>query len=152
MPGGARAGAPRPERSMLWRDRLLGALGVVAVLGGLAAAVAALRPGPPAPPRAHLLGLAVRDTSRAVVFAVDRPLRRTPQGWSVGPWHLHLALNSTILMPGPRDLVPLGGGRYRWPLPPLPPGRYWVRLVWSDSLHRTVSDGASAAARLVVAP
>lgn len=137
---------------MPWRDRLFGLLGAAALLGGLAAAVAALRPGPPGPPRLRLLGLAIQDTARAVVFAVDRPLRPTAMGWSTGPWHVHLAINGSILMPGPRDLVPLGQGRYRWPLPPLPPGRHWVRLLWSDSLHRTVTEGASAAARVVVAP
>ncbi|HVG44609.1 MAG TPA: hypothetical protein VM890_07760 [Longimicrobium sp.] len=57
--------------------------------------------------------------------------------------HLHVDVGGTMLMPGPGDVRPVGGTRYRWTLPRLPPGTAWLRAYWSDAAHRPVA-GASA--------
>jgi len=58
--------------------------------------------------------------------------------------HVHARVDASELMPGPADVQPLGGTRYRWTLPRLPAGTHTVTLYWADAAHRPLAEGASA--------
>ena len=47
-------------------------------------------------------------------------------------------------------LKPLGGRRFRWNIPGLPPGEHRMRLQWSGPDHRTLREGGSAPFTLLV--
>ena len=53
-------------------------------------------------------------------------------------------------MAGAADIQAVGGRRFRWPIPGLPPGEHRIRLQWSGPDHRTLREGGSAPFTLLV--
>ncbi len=78
-----------------------------------------------------------------VIFEVPVRLRWVAGGWQAGRLHIHAGVNGRELMPGSRDIEPLGQNRYRWTLPALPAGEHTLRLFWSGPDHRPIEAGAS---------
>lgn len=126
-------------------DRVLGAAGVMMILaavylllfggpsdeGGAAAAppIELLAPGPGA----------VVGSPVVLEMRVGGTLTPQPGGWGSGGFHLHADVDGRELMPGPRDIRRLEGGRHAWTLPPLEPGVRTVALFWSDASHRAIT-------------
>jgi hypothetical protein len=86
----------------------------------------------------------------ALTFEVPVELRRSRDGWENGGFHVHAGVDGQELMPGRTDIERLPGNRYRWTLPPLPPGERTLRLFWSDARHRPLADGGSEPRRIEV--
>ncbi len=150
--GEAKEDAPRVA------DRVYGAVGVLAVLLALFFLV---RGGPrdtgaaPAAnvPRLTILAPAAgAELAQPVVVEFDAgaALRLEPAGWGAGGRHVHIRAGERELMAGGTDVAPLGGTRYRWTLPALPPGEHVLRMTWSDERHRAMEAGASAPVRVRV--
>ncbi|MBV9775141.1 MAG: hypothetical protein JO040_14405 [Gemmatimonadetes bacterium] len=79
-----------------------------------------------------------------VVFRSGGELRQTPAGWTLaGRYHLHAGVDETELMAGPRDVQPLGNGRYRWTVPALPAGGHRLVLRWAGPSHAPLRTGES---------
>lgn len=86
----------------------------------------------------------VVDQPVTLEFETDAPLARDATGWSADRLHLHVLIGATEVMPGPADVQPLGGGRFRWTLPRVEPGQYPVRILWSDENHQPIRAGGSS--------
>lgn len=87
----------------------------------------------------------------AIVFETPARMARDSTGWvAEGRYHLHAMVGGTELMAGAADVQPLGGGRYRWSVPGLPPGEHRMRLQWAGPDHRTLREGGSAPFVLLV--
>ncbi|HEX2190138.1 MAG TPA: hypothetical protein VHG51_14620 [Longimicrobiaceae bacterium] len=81
----------------------------------------------------------------AIEFETPASMVRGPAGWTAdGRYHLHAMVGGTELMAGADDVESLGGRRYRWSIPGLPPGEHRLRLQWSGPDHRTLREGGSA--------
>lgn len=139
----------RPEA--LWSDRVYGAIGIVAVVlavvflfvGGPKDGEQAASPGIPTLRLLEPAAGAAVGQPLTLVFDAGIPLT-ADGGNRDGSLHVHVRVGATELMSGPGSLQPLGGTRYRWALPALPPGPHTVRLYWSDDRHRVIEDGVSA--------
>ncbi|HEV2130052.1 MAG TPA: hypothetical protein VGR27_03060 [Longimicrobiaceae bacterium] len=86
---------------------------------------------------------AVVESPLPVLFEAPVRLRWVAGGWQAGQLHIHAEVSGSELMPGARDIQPLGENRYRWTLPPLPPGEHTLRLFWSGPDHGALAEGAS---------
>jgi hypothetical protein len=131
-------------------DRVYGGIAVVAVLLALwflvrggpddGGAVAATRPAritiEDPRPGAEL------DQPVTVIFDARTPLRADGTD-TASSRHVHVDVGGTMLMPGPADVRPVGGTRYQWTLPRLPPGAAWLRAYWSDASHRPIPGATS---------
>lgn len=138
------------------RDMVFGGVALLAVVlalfffvAGEADAGADTAPPPP------ITVLAPRGVpvsgSFSIVFETPARMERDAAGWlAEGRYHLHAMVGGTELMAAPADVQPMGGGRYRWTLPGLPPGEHRVRLQWAGTDHRTLQQGGSAPFTLVV--
>lgn len=80
----------------------------------------------------------------AVVFDAGAELAVIDGWWAADGRHVHLTAGGVELMAAAGDVQPLGGTRYRWTLPRLAPGEHVLRLLWSDTAHRPLAEGASA--------
>jgi hypothetical protein len=145
-----RAGGGRPEA--LWSDRVYGAIGIIAVVlaivflfvgGPKDGEQTAAAPGVPTLRLLEPAAGAAVGQPLTLVFDAGIPLT-ADGGNRDGSLHVHVRVGATELMSGPGSLQPLGGTRYRWALPALPPGDHTVRLYWSDDRHRVIEDGVSA--------
>lgn len=146
----AATAAPQPRTVS---DRLLGAVGVLAILLALFFALFGGEEDgggerPVAPPPAIAV-LEPRDGAElsgrvALVFDAGTPMRQGPAGWvAAGRYHLHALVDGTEVMAAPDEVQPLGGTRYRWTLPPLPAGERRITLRWSGPDHRTLEEGGA---------
>lgn len=134
-------------------DRVFGVVGVALVLLGLFFWGKSFADGgsdtgrpPPAVPVLAILSPAPGtelDQPAAVELDAGSALALGPTGWTADGRHLHLFAGDTELMASAQELRHVGGTRYRWTLPRLPPGETTLRLAWSDESHRTIPDGAS---------
>lgn len=87
----------------------------------------------------------------AFVFETPATMTRDSTGWIAdGRYHLHATVSGVELMAGTDDIESIGGNRYRWSIPGLPPGEHRVRLQWSGPDHRTLRAGGSAPFTLLV--
>lgn len=93
---------------------------------------------------------AVVESPLPVLFEAPVRLRWVAGGWQAGRLHIHAEVSGSELMPGARDIQPLGENRYRWTLPPLPAGEHTLRLFWSGPDHRPIQQGASEAVGILV--
>ncbi len=93
---------------------------------------------------------AVVESPLPVLFETPVSLRWVAGGWQAGRLHIHAEVSGSELMPGARDIQPLGDNRYRWTLPPLPPGEHTLRLFWSGPDHRPIQEGRSATVEIEV--
>jgi len=94
-------------------------------------------------------------------FEVGGPFRPGPDGWGVGPLHIHMVQGRREYMPrfgplhihmvqGRREYMPrfddirqVAAGRYVWTMPPFADGEHTFRLVWATDTHGAIPDGAS---------
>lgn len=151
---------PSPPRRTV-ADRLLGAVGIGLVVlavvflfvgegdDGAAAEPASVPPPPVVTLHRPADGEAVSGAF-PVEFETGAEMREGPSGWVAdGYYHLHAMIDGSELMAAPGQVRRLGGGRYRWTLPPLPPGEHRVRLQWSGPDHRTIAGGGSPEVRVL---
>ncbi|HEX2092689.1 MAG TPA: hypothetical protein VHG28_09820 [Longimicrobiaceae bacterium] len=138
-----------PSRST--RDTVFGVVGGAAVFLALLFALLGRADtgaeGPPPPPVTVLRPAAREIFSGPVTleFRTPEELRPGAGGWLAGGrYHLHALVDGTERMPGPGDVQPLGGNRYRWVLPALPPGEHRVRLRWAGPDHVPLQAGGSS--------
>ncbi len=93
---------------------------------------------------------AVVESPLPVLFETPVRLRWVAGGWQAGQLHVHAEVSGSELMPGARDIQPLGENRYRWTLPALPAGEHTLRLFWSSPDHRPIQEGQSATVEIIV--
>lgn len=149
---------PPPQPPIGTRGVVIGTvvLGVLLLLFAMWAEAAGRRVGAEARRLPQLVLLepadgAVVGDAVGVVFETDVTLRSGPAGWEApGGHHIHAAVDGLELMPGPGDITPLDGGRYRWLIRPLSPGTRELRLFWSDRNHREVAEATTPTIRIEV--
>jgi hypothetical protein len=88
-------------------------------------------------------GAVVSTPLRLTFRTAGAALTSTPTGWGVDGHHVHAEINGQEVMPGQKDISRAADDSYVWVLPESPRGDVSVRLVWSDSRHRAVVDGAT---------
>jgi hypothetical protein len=151
---GAGPGESR-ERGRTVSDRLLGLIGggmllMAAVLLVTSAIGAISRAGAPSSGPLPELTLhspvdgALVNAPLTLRFEGGAALAQMRGGWGAGEYHLHAEIDGREVMPGPRDIRPVGGGLHEWTFGRIESGEYTLRLYWSDTAHRPVSDGATA--------
>jgi hypothetical protein len=143
---------PPPQKS----DLVFGAVAVLALVLALVFFVAgeADQGSAPPPPRITVVepasGTAVSGPF-AIVFETPARMARDSTGWvAEGRYHLHATVGGAELMAGAADVQAVGGRRFRWLIPGLPPGEHRIRLQWSGPDHRTLREGGSAPFTLLV--
>lgn len=144
--------APPPRRKS---DLVYGAVAVVAILLAVVFFVAGEQDdGGGTPPPITLVEPASGSQVSgpfAIVFETPATMVRDSTGWLAdGRYHLHATVSGAELMAGTDDIESLGGRRYRWSIPGLPPGEHRMRLQWSGPDHRTLRAGGSAPFTLLV--
>jgi hypothetical protein len=81
-------------------------------------------------------------------FRSDATLTAMPGGWGVRGLHLHAEIDGVEFMPSAADLRRLQDGSYQWALGRLQPGTRTLRIFWSDSAHRPLTEGATPHIRI----
>ena len=152
----ADAAAPLAPPPPLKSDLVFGAVAVLALVLALVFFVAGETDDGSAapPPRITVVepasGTAVSGPF-ALVFETPARMVRDSTGWvAEGRYHLHATVGGVELMAGAADVRSLGGRRFRWLIPGLPPGEHRIRLQWSGPDHRTLREGGSAPFTLLV--
>lgn len=156
-PPAADAAAPFAPPPPLKSDRVFGAVAVLALVLALVFFVSGETDdgsAAPPPPRITVVepasGTAVSGPF-AIVFETPARVARDSTGWVAdGRYHLHATVGGAELMAGAADVRSLGGRRFRWLIPGLPPGEHRIRLQWSGPDHRTLREGGSAPFTLLV--
>ncbi|MEW5930310.1 MAG: hypothetical protein AB1941_22855 [Gemmatimonadota bacterium] len=155
-PPAADPAAPFAPPPMLRSDLVFAGVAVLALVLALVFFVAGKTDGGEAPPPPRITLVEPRDGSMvsgpfALVFETPARMVRDSTGWLAdGRYHLHAMVGEAELMAGAADIEPLGGRRFRWNIPGLPPGEHRMRLQWSGPDHRTLREGGSAPFTLLV--
>ncbi len=140
------------------RDRVLGIVGGAMLVAALAVLVAGAPgddgqaiAGVPAPLVlvSPVDGDAVSGPVELVFTASGADLAPNPTGWGAEGFHVHAELDGVERMPAMAD-IRRTDDRYAWMLADPPAGEITVRLLWSDSRHRPVPDGASEAVTVTI--
>ncbi len=147
--------APPPRRKS---DLAYGAVAVVALILALVFFVAGEADtgadGAVPPPITVIEPRSGTAVSGPFDFVFETPAtmaRDSTMGWLAdGRFHLHATVSGVEIMAGANDIEAVGGNRYRWSIPGLPPGEHRVRLQWSGPDHRTLRAGGSAPFTLLV--
>lgn len=154
--------APRPARESSrggWGERILGVVGALMIAGAVVLLLwGGEGDGGSAPD--DVPALAVRQPADGVrvpigvpvevVFTSEREIRPMPGGWGTDSLHLHLRVGGVEYMPAAGDIQRLPNGFYRWSFGPLDEGLHVLRLFWSDTQHRPLTEGSSRGVRIVV--
>lgn len=78
-------------------------------------------------------------TQLAIVFETPGEMARLTMSAPVVGTHLHIETDGISLMPGEKQLVPLGGNRYVFLFDlPVKAGERSLRVYWSDGMHQTI--------------
>jgi hypothetical protein len=155
-PPAADPAAPFAPPPLLKSDLVFGALAVLAVVLAIVFFVAGETDDGAAPPPPRITVVEPASGSAvsgpfAIVFETPASMTRDSAGWVAdGRYHLHAMVGEVELMAGAADIEPLGGRRFRWSIPGLPPGEQRMRLQWSGPDHRTLREGGSAPFTLLV--
>ncbi len=151
-------GAESESSGTSLRDRVLGIAGGAMLVAALAVLVAGgpgddgqAVAGVPSPLVliSPVDGAAVAGPVELVFTASGADLAPNPTGWGAEGFHVHAELDGVERMPAMADIRRMGD-RYAWTLADPPTGAITVRLLWSDSRHRPVPDGASEAVTVTI--
>jgi hypothetical protein len=143
--------APAAPEATDGRSRIFGFVSVAFVLGALVVLILALQVErvdldaidvPPLTLLEPREGAVVQGPIE-FTFEVDGQFRPGPDGWGVGPLHIHMVQGRREYMPRFDDTRQVAPSRYVWTMPPFAEGEHTFRLVWATDTHGAIRDGAS---------